>query len=81
MRWPNLCWVLAERRIAHHQIAALLGVSEPTVTRKLAGRSELLPYERSRLSEYLGYRVEFLFMEMAIPSTARLQSAMSQATF
>ena len=73
MRFANLEWLLAQRRIARYQLASLLRTSEGSISRKLSGRSEFLPHERTRVSEFLGYQQSWLFQETVPPDNARLE--------
>jgi hypothetical protein len=80
MKYPNAAWALSYKRIVYMDAAAALGISGGTFSQKMAGRVEFAPHERARLAELLGFREEWLFAEMAIPPSARMQPAMAQAT-
>lgn len=73
MRFPNLSWALAFGRIPQYRLAAVLVMSEASLSRRLAGRADFLPHEKRRIAEYLAYREDWLFREENPPASARLE--------
>ena len=67
MRFPNLVWAIAQRRQAHYETAAEVGMSESRFSRCLSGRAEFSPEERQRLTDVLDYPDAWLFREVTPP--------------
>lgn len=72
MRFFNLSWALSFLRVPRYRLAALLAISEATLSRKLSGRVEFLPHEKARIAEHLRFKPEWLFLEVSLPRDARL---------
>lgn len=64
MKFPNLWWAIAERGLAHYQVAAEVGMSETRFSRCLSGRADFSQEERVSLATYLGYETGWLFQEV-----------------
>lgn len=71
MRFPNLAWAIAERHLAHYQVAASAAMSESRFSRCLSGRIEFTPEERLAVANTLGYPSNWLFREIVPPSPRR----------
>lgn len=65
MIYPLLFGTMRKRRLTQFDLASKLGLSEPTISKKLAGKLDFAPHERSRLAEFLGKSPRFLFMEIS----------------
>jgi hypothetical protein len=74
MRFPNIAWAVAKRRLPQYQLAACIGLSEAKLSRGLTGRIELEPGERAAIARVLGFAEAWLFREVEdAPETERLQ--------
>lgn len=84
MKYPNLAWAAAQRRLAHYQLALDAGMSESKFSRGLNGRNEFSAEERVEIAEVLGYPEKFLFKEVspppAGPDTAKPAAASASGT-
>ena len=67
MRFPNLIWAIDEKRLAHYELAARVGMDASRFSRCLRGRFEFAPHERQRIAEVLGYPLDWLFEEAKPP--------------
>jgi hypothetical protein len=72
MEFPNLAWALEHRKVVYMEASAVLRMSAGSFSQKMAGRVPFAPHERTRLSEMLGYRADWLFQPMVVPPEARL---------
>jgi hypothetical protein len=63
VKYPNLCWAIQRRRLAHYEVAAAIIVDPSRFSRCLNGRAEFAPHEQARLSELLGFDAAWLFAE------------------
>ncbi len=70
--YPHLVWILGLRRIRRFELARLLQITEVAVAHKLSGRTPFEYHERNRISEFLGYRGDWLFETPDPPASARL---------
>jgi hypothetical protein len=68
MRFPNLPWAIEERRLAHYEFAARVGMDSSRFSRCLRGRFEFAPHERQRIAEALDYPAEWLFLTPEPPA-------------
>jgi transcriptional regulator with XRE-family HTH domain len=64
MRFPNVAWAVAQRKLPQYQLAARIGLSEARLSRGLTGRTELTPGERAAIAGVLGFAEAWLFMEV-----------------
>ena len=67
MKFPNLIWAIAERRMAHYQVASLTGLNESKFSRGLNGLVEFTAQARKKIAGVLGYPVHWLFKEVTPP--------------
>jgi hypothetical protein len=67
MRFPNVAWALAHRRIPQYTLAVIIGRSEARVSRCLAGRTDFNDSERRAISQALGFPETWLFEEVVPP--------------
>lgn len=71
MKFPNLSWAIANRHLAHYEIAALAGMSEARLSRGLKGRKPFSALEQQKLAMCLGYEEAWLFQELVPPPSSR----------
>lgn len=76
MLFPNV--TIALERLGRTQVflAETLAISQPTLSRKLSGLSDLAPHEKARIAEALGFTEEWLFAPISIPREAARETAM-----
>jgi hypothetical protein len=67
MKYPNLSWAIAERRLTHYQVAAEANMSPTRFSRCASGRSQFSASERLTLASCLGYPAAWLFEEVSPP--------------
>jgi transcriptional regulator with XRE-family HTH domain len=72
VRYSNLLLAMKRKRVTQLDLADLLRVSDASICRKLHGRAEFLPCEKTRISEQLGLDPLWLFQETVIPRAAYL---------
>ncbi len=70
MRFPNLFWAIEQKRLAHYELAARVGMDASRFSRCLRGRFEFVPYQKQRIAEVLAYPAEWLFTEPRPPRTS-----------
>ena len=67
MRFPNLVWAIAHKRLAHYQAAVAVGMGESKFSRAINGRVEFTSQERAKIAELLGFSEAWLFQEIMPP--------------
>ena len=68
MKFPNLIWAIARRRLAHYELAVAAELTETKFSKGLNGRVEFSPEERLRIAKVLGYEQDWLFQEIVPPA-------------
>ena len=74
MRFSNLSWAIARRRLPHYEAAVAVGMGESKFSRALNGRIEFTAGERQKIADFLGYPVEWLFQELTPPVDSEQQA-------
>jgi hypothetical protein len=69
MKFPNLCWALSEKGLAHWRFAVKIPMEPSTFSRRLNGRGDFTATERERLANLLGYPAEWLLQILVPPTT------------
>lgn len=72
MKFPNLCWALSEKGLAHWRVAVEIPMEPSTFSRRLNGRKDFTAIERERLAHLLGYPAEWLF-QILVPPTGEAE--------
>jgi hypothetical protein len=72
--YPHLIWALSFNRIPQWRIAAVMGLSEGSFSRRITGHVDFSSREKKIASKSLGFRERWLFACEAPPSSARLHS-------
>lgn len=67
VKYPNLTWTIGQQRLAHYEVAERVLIDRTRFSRCLHGAGTFAPYEKSRISEALGYSGEWLFLEPRPP--------------
>ena len=67
VRYPNVTWAIEKTRLAHYEFAAKVKIERTRFSRGLHGATEFTDAEMARISEVLGYPVEWLFAEPRPP--------------
>ena len=80
MKFPNLLWAIKNRRMTHYEMASKLQRDASHFSKCLNGRVEFLPHERKRISETLGYEVDWLFQKIVPPKPVRREAVADQVT-
>lgn len=71
MQFPNVAWATSQKRIAHYQLAAIVGMSESRFSRALNGRADFTSDEREKIADALNFPVDWLFREVVLPPLSR----------
>ena len=71
--YPHLIYVMAKKAVRAYQLAALLGISGPALSLKIAGRRGFSISEQMKLSEFFRVSPEWLFAQPSIPTSARTE--------
>lgn len=79
MKFPNLSWAIARRRVPHYEAAVAVGMGESKFSRAMNGRFEFTADERQKIGDFLGYPVEWLFQEVSPPVDCEVRSLRSAA--
>jgi hypothetical protein len=79
MRFPNLCWALSEKSLAHWKIALKIPMEPSTFSRRLNGRGDFTTTERERIAQILGYPAEWLF-QILVPPTVEPERSRREGT-
>ena len=53
MRFPNLFWAIEQKRLAHYELAARVGMDASRFSRCLRGRFEFVQHQKQRIAEVL----------------------------
>lgn len=77
MKFPNLSWAIAHRRLPHYEAAVAVGMGESKFSRAMNGRIEFTAGERQKIADFLGYQVEWLFQEVSPPVDCEVQALRS----
>jgi hypothetical protein len=67
MGYPNLLWILANKKIPHYRLANRVGISESRFSRALNGRQKFSTGERRVISKIMGYSERWLFASPNVP--------------
>ena len=67
MKFPNLAWAIAHRRLAQYEVGDAIGKRESAFSRAVNGRVDFTSEERQKIADFLGYQVEWLFQEVSPP--------------
>lgn len=67
MKFPNLAWAIARRRLPHYEAAVAVGMGESKFSRAMNGRIEFTADERARITKLLGFPEPWLFQEIVPP--------------
>lgn len=73
MRYPNLKAVLFQRRIPAFELARVLKISEAQFSRRMTGRIDFAPHEKTRIAEALQIDPAWIFAEVHVPPMARFR--------
>jgi hypothetical protein len=73
MKFPNLVWAVAQRRLPHYRVAAAARMSESRFSRCLAGRLEFSPRERQTIAKVLGFPTWWLFKQVEPPPSGEAE--------
>jgi hypothetical protein len=68
MRFPNVVWAMAHRRLPQYSLAVIIERSEARLSRCLSGRADFTDNERAAISQALGFPETWLFEEVVPPS-------------
>jgi hypothetical protein len=79
MKFPNLLWVIHDRRMTQYLAAAMLGIAESRFSRCLSGRTDFSLDERKRLATWFGYPAGWLFQEVSPPTRAESCEVIQEA--
>ena len=77
MKFPNLAWALARRRVPHYEAAVGIGMGESKFSRAMNGRNAFTAEERQKIADFLRYQVEWLFQEVSPPVDCEAQALRS----
>ena len=66
--FPNLLYVLRLRRLSQGELARMLAISEPRLSRCLRGHVEFVESEKAKISELLGVELTWLFSKPMPPN-------------
>ena len=69
MRFPNLVWAVAQRRMAHYELALVVNMGESRFSRAVNGRIEFSTEQREMITQALGYPETWLFREVIPPKS------------
>ncbi len=67
MKFPNLAWAIAHRRLAQYEVADAIGMRESAFSRAINGRVEFTSQERARITKLLEFPEPWLFQEIVRP--------------
>jgi hypothetical protein len=73
MRYPNLNWAIAEKRLPHYEFATRVGMDASRFSRCLHGRFDFTTEEKLRISKELGYPETWLFAHPTPPARSDFQ--------
>ena len=79
MRYPNLLWALADRRMPNYRLAHELGTSESRFSRAMRGLTQFSADERHLIAELLGYPAQWLFQQPQPPREESCEREMIRA--
>jgi hypothetical protein len=72
-----MIYAISLKRVPHYEIAQVARISEWRFSRLLNGRSEILPTERTRIAEALGFDESWLF---ELPNPPKPRACEHEAT-
>jgi hypothetical protein len=78
--YPNLLWAIDERRLAHYEFCALMGMDPTRFSRCLHGRFAFKTEERHEIARYFDYPVDWLFQTPAPPFQSLSQADTARPT-
>lgn len=67
MRYPNLAWAIEDEGSPRYEFARRIGCTEARFSRCMNGRLDFSDGEKSRIADFLGYPLTWLFAEPAPP--------------
>lgn len=72
MKFPNLSFAIAERRLSDWEVAREVGMTPWAFSRRKTGQVQFNPTEKARIAAFLGFDSTWLF---ARPTPPRSSSA------
>ncbi len=67
MIFPNLLFAIGEKRLAHYELCAQVGIERTQFSRRLNGMGEFSPREKERIAGALEYSCDWLFQQISPP--------------